>query len=134
MCRAWTRTKYYCGRINQYLTNIRWYGIVSGVKTLIASDNAGYEITKTGGDNAGRMVKKNAVQEVTPITLQFYAEYIDTRTNQLHVVQGTHQLICDNSTVYMPVLSLNASDTTIYKPANGFRHADRYRFAKTGYG
>ena len=103
------------GRINQYLTNIRWYEIIGGVKTLIASDNAGYEIT-TSGDNAGRIkVKKNAAQNI-PITLQFYGEYIDTRTNQLHIVQGTNQIFCDNSTVYMPVLSLNAADTTIYNP------------------
>ena len=103
------------GRINQYLTNIRWYEIVGSIKTLIAADNASYEIT-TSGDNAGRIkAKKNAAQGL-PITLQFYAEYIDSRTNQLHVVQGTHQLICDNATVYMPVLSLNAADTTIYNP------------------
>lgn len=103
------------GRINQYLTNIRWYEIVGGIKTLIAADNASYEIT-TSGDNAGRIkVKKNAAQNI-PITLQFYAEYIDTRTNQLHIVQGTNQIFCDNSTAYMPVLSLNAADTTIYNP------------------
>lgn len=103
------------GRINQYLTNIRWYEIIGGVNTLIAADNASYEIT-TSGDNAGRIkVKKNATQGI-PITLQFYAEYIDTRTNQLHVVQGTNQIFCDNATAYMPVLSLNAADTTIYNP------------------
>ena len=103
------------GRINQYLTNIRWYEIIGGVKTLIAADNASYEIT-TSGDNAGRIkVKKNAAQSI-PITLQFYAEYIDSRTNQLHVVQGTNQIFCDNATVYMPVLSLDASDTTVYNP------------------
>jgi len=103
------------GRINQYLTNVRWYEIVGGVKTLIASNNASYEIT-TSGDNAGRIkVKKNAAQSI-PITLQFYGEYIDTRTNQLHIIQGTNQIFCDNSTAYMPVLSLNAADTTIYNP------------------
>ena len=103
------------GRINQYLTNIRWYEIVGGVKTLIAADNASYEIT-TSGDNAGRIkAKKNAAQNI-PITLQFYGEYIDTRTNQLHIVQGTSQIFCDNSTAYMPVLSIDASDTTIYNP------------------
>ena len=103
------------GRINQYLTNIRWYEIIGGVKTLVAADNASYEIT-TSGDNAGRIkVKKNAAQNI-PITLQFYAEYIDTRTNQLHIVQGTNRIFCDNSTAYMPVLSLDAADTTIYNP------------------
>ena len=42
------------GRVNQSLTNIRWYEIINGTKTLIASDNASYEITTSGG-NAGRI-------------------------------------------------------------------------------
>ena len=36
------------GRVNQSLTNIRWYEIINGTKTLIASDNASYEITTSG--------------------------------------------------------------------------------------
>lgn len=103
------------GRINQYLANIKWYEITRNVKTLIAADNTNYEIT-TSGDNAGRIkAKKNAAQGL-PITLQFYAEYIDIRTNQLHVIQGTSLLMCSNATVYMPELSFNAADTTIYNP------------------
>ena len=58
------------GRVNQSLTIIRWYEIINGTKTLIASDNASYEITTSGG-NAGRIkVKKNAQPKV-PITLAF---------------------------------------------------------------
>ena len=45
------------GRVNQSLTNIRWYEIINGTKTLIASDNASYEITTSGG-NAGRIKVK----------------------------------------------------------------------------
>jgi len=103
------------GRINQYLANIRWYEIIGGVSTLITVDNAGYEIT-TSGDNAGRIkVKKNAAQGL-PITLQFYAEYIDTRMNQLHTIQGTQLIFCGNATVFMPALNLDADNTTLYNP------------------
>lgn len=103
------------GRINKYITNVKWYEIVGGVKTLIAANNTNYEIT-TSGDNAGRIKMKKNVEQGLPITLQFYAEYVDNRTNQVHIIQGTHQIICNNATVYIPVLSLNASDTTIYNP------------------
>ena len=79
------------GRVNQSLTNIRWYEIINGTKTLIASDNASYEITTSGG-NAGRIkVKKNAQPKV-PITLAFYAEYTDTRNGQLLIIQGSYML------------------------------------------
>ena len=103
------------GRINQYLANVKWYEIISGTTTLINGGNTSYEVTNSG-DNAGRIkVKKNAATGA-PITLQFYAEYVDSRTNQLYIIQGVRQIFCNNSTVYQPVLSINAADTTIYNP------------------
>ena len=103
------------GRINQNLANVKWYEIVSGTRTLIESSNTNYEITTSGG-NAGRIkVKKNA-QPQLPITLEFYAEYTDTRTNQIHVIRETYQIICGNSTTYIPQLVLDAADQTIYNP------------------
>ena len=76
-----------------------------------------YEITASGGQ-AGRIkVKKNAQPEF-PITLEFYAEYVDARTNQVSVIHATHIVKCSNSTVYMPELLLDAADQTIYNPLN----------------
>ena len=78
----------HAGRINHALTNIRWYENINGTRTLIDTNNAYYEITSSGG-NAGRLkVKKNAQPKV-PITLEFYAEYIDTRNSQVMIVQGS---------------------------------------------
>lgn len=103
------------GRINQNLANIRWYEIIGGKRTLIESTNANYEITNSGGD-AGRIkVKKNA-QPQMPITLEFYAEYTDTRNNQIHVIRETYQIVCGNATTYIPQLVLDAADQTIYNP------------------
>ena len=103
------------GRINQNLANIKWYEIISGTRTLIESSNTNYEIATSGG-NAGRIkVMKNA-QPQLPITLEFYAEYTDTRTNQIHVIRETYQVICGNATTYIPQLVLDAAYQTIYNP------------------
>ena len=66
------------GLINQALANVRWYENINGVSTLIAPDNANYEIVTSGG-NAGRIKVKRNAQPKVPITLEFYAEYSDTR-------------------------------------------------------
>lgn len=105
------------GNINTLLANVKWYEIVGGVRTLITSENTNYEVTASGGQ-AGRIkVKKNAAPE-NPITLEFYAEYVDGRTSQVSVIHATHQVKCGNSTTYIPELVLDAADQTIYNPLN----------------
>ena len=102
------------GCINHLLANVRWYEIIDGTRTQIASGNTNYEITTSGG-SAGRIkVKKNA-QPGHPITLEFYAEYADTRTGQLYIIQDTFTVMCNNSTV-IPELYLDAADQIIYDP------------------
>ena len=102
------------GSINHLLVNIRWYEIIDGTKILIETTNTNYEVT-TGGTDAGRIkVKKNAEPQ-HPITLEFYAEYADSRTGQLHVIQDTFPILCRNSTS-LPEVYLNAADQTIYDP------------------
>ena len=102
------------GSINRALTNVRWYEIINGTKTLIASDNANYEITTSGG-NAGRIkVKKNAEPKV-PITLVFYAEYIDSRNGQVMVVQGSYLVSCSSASDVVRV-ELDAAAQTIFNP------------------
>ncbi len=103
------------GNINTLLANVKWYEIISGVRTLILAENTDYEVTTSGGQ-AGRIkVKKNAQPDI-PITLEFYAEYLDDRTNQVVVIHATHIVKCGNSTAYMPELLLDAADQTIYNP------------------
>lgn len=102
------------GRINHALTNIRWYELINGTKTLIASDNANYEVTTNGG-NAGRIkVKKNAEPKV-PITLVFYAEYIDSRNGQVLVIQGSYLVECSNASDLVRV-ELDAAAQTVFNP------------------
>lgn len=102
------------GSINHALTNVRWYEIINGVKKLIASDNANYEITTSGG-NAGRIkVKKNAEPKV-PITLVFYAEYIDNRNGQVMVIQGSYLVDCSSASDIVRV-ELDTAAQTVFNP------------------
>lgn len=102
------------GSINHALTNVRWYEIINGVKKLIASDNTNYEITTSGG-NAGRIkVKKNAEPKV-PITLVFYAEYIDNRNGQVMVIQGSYLVDCSSASDIVRV-ELDAAAQTVFNP------------------
>lgn len=102
------------GSINHALTNVRWYEIINGTKTLIASDNANYEITTSGG-SAGRIkVKKNAEPKV-PITLVFYAEYIDNRTGQVLIIQGSYLVECSSASDLV-LVELDAAAQTVFNP------------------
>ena len=86
------------GSVNHALANVKWY-----------------EIVRSGG-LAGRIkVKKNA-QPQLPITLEFNADYTDTRTNQIIAVKETYMIVCNNSTTFIPNLLLDAADQTIYNP------------------
>jgi len=103
------------GNINDQLTNIKWYQIINSTRTQILAANTDYEMTTSGGQ-AGRIkVKKNAQPEI-PITLEFYAEYVDARTNQVIVIHATHIVKCGNATAFIPNLVLDAADQTIYNP------------------
>lgn len=103
------------GRVNHLLANIKWYEIVAGTRTLIEAANTNYEVVRSG-ENAGRIkVKKNAQPQI-PITLEFNADYTDTRTNQISSIKQTYLISCDNSTTFLPLLVLDASDQTIYDP------------------
>lgn len=102
------------GRINHALTNIRWYENINGTPTLIDSNNSSYEITTSGGD-AGRIkVKKNAEPKV-PITLVFYAEYVDSRNGQVLIIQGSYLITCSSASDQIRV-ELDAADQTIFNP------------------
>ena len=100
------------GRVNQELTNVRWYENINGTRKQIATNNANYELI-VEGENAGRIkVKKNAEPKL-PITLEFYAEYIDTRTGQVSEIRGTHSINCSSATDSIRV-ELDAAEQTLY--------------------
>ena len=102
------------GRINHALTNVRWYENINGTQTLIGTGNSNYEITTSGG-SAGRIkVKRNAEPKV-PITLVFYAEYVDSRTGQVMIIQGSYLISCGSASDQVRV-ELDAADQTVFNP------------------
>lgn len=103
------------GPVNARLANIRWYQILGGERTLISAANANYEITSSGA-SAGRIKLMRNLNVGVPLTLEFYAEYVDTRTGQLFPFQGSYLVRCDNATPCIPQLQLDAAGQTIYNP------------------
>ena len=105
------------GPINQDLTNIVWKEIVGGVGTTIDDANKSFAVVRSGA-SAGRLtIKKNAKPQI-PMNLVFEADYTDKRTNQVYHITKTRQIKCQNATTYIPLLVLDAADTTIYNPLN----------------
>lgn len=103
------------GNVNAKLANVRWYQTVGGTRTQITTDNTDFSITQSG-DNSGMIQVKKNVEPASPLTLEFYAEYVDSRTGQIYVVRMTHLVRCTNATVYVPILTLDAADQTLYNP------------------
>ena len=102
------------GRVNASLTNIRWTENLGGQRKLIDTGNADYEITSSGSD-AGRLRVRRNVEPKIPLTLEFYAEYIDPRTSQIVVIRGSYQVACDNAANAVRV-ELDAAGQTLFNP------------------
>ncbi len=100
--------------INSELTNMKWYERIGGVQNLISS-GTDYVITQTG-DNKGQIqVKKNS-SIANPITLEFSAEYVDARTNQVLKYTASKVIIVSDSSSPQPVLTLDSPDTVQWYP------------------
>ena len=103
------------GPINAQLTNITWTEIEAGVKKTIDTTNTQYGLTMTG-DDAGRVVVNRNATPGSPITLQFDADFIDPRTEQVTHFTMTYPIKCKNATLCQPVVLLDASDVSFYNP------------------
>lgn len=105
------------GPINQDLTNIVWKEIANGKMAVIDDANKSFAVVRSGA-SAGRLtIMKNAQPQI-PMNLVFEADYTDKRTNQVYHITKTCQVRCQNATTYIPLLVLDAADSTIYNPFN----------------
>lgn len=105
------------GVINQSLTNCKFYEIFNGVKTQITADNTNYTITTTTGNpNCGRIVVKRNAQYKRPITIVVEADYIDARMNQVHHINKSYLIRCDNATSAKPVVLLDSDSEVMWDP------------------
>ena len=100
--------------INSELTNMKWYERIGGVQKLISS-GTDYLITQAGENKGQIQVKKNS-SIANPITLEFSAEYVDVRTNQILKYTASRVIIVSDSSSPQPVLTLDSPDTVQWYP------------------
>lgn len=100
--------------VNAELTNMKWYERIGGVQKLISS-GTDYVITETGEYKGQLQVKKNS-SLANPITLEFSADYVDTRTNQVLTFKSNKVIIVSDSSSPQPVLNIDSPDTVQWYP------------------
>ena len=100
--------------VNSELTNMKWYERIGGVQKLISS-GTDYVITQTGENKGQIQVKKNS-SIANPITLEFSADYVDTRTNQVLTYRASKVIIVSDSSSPQPVLTIDSPDTVQWYP------------------
>lgn len=104
------------GSVNAGLTNMKWYEIQGTQRTLIEAGNAGYEITQEG-ENKGQIKVKRNSSVVTPLGLEFYAEYADPRgSGQVYVFRLSTVVPVSDATVPAPVLLIDSPATVVWNP------------------
>lgn len=103
------------GVVNASLTNMHWYERIGGTRTEITASNANYIITQSGDQKGQIQVKKNS-SVLNPTTLEFEAEYADTRTGQVFKFRLSQVVICNDQTDAAPTLSIDSPSTLEWNP------------------
>lgn len=103
------------GCINSKLTNMKWYERIGTTRTLITSTNTSYAITEAGASKGQIIMKKNSTT-INPITLEFYAEYADTRTGQTHVFRFSRLTRAIDGTDALPVVMIDSPSALDWNP------------------
>ena len=102
--------------VNAALTNMKWYRTVDGVRTLIATTDTDYAVTQSGEEKGKLQVKKN-VMPGHALSLEFYAEYVDsTRPGDAIVFRMSFLVICTDSTEAAPVLMIDSPASLDWNP------------------
>lgn len=103
------------GCVNSKLVNMKWYERIGATRTLITSSNTSYAITETGVNKGQIFMKKNSTT-INPITLEFYAEYVDTRTGQTLVYQFSRLVRAVDGSDALPVLMIDSPSSLDWNP------------------
>lgn len=103
------------GCVNASLVNMKWYQIVGTQRTLIDSGNTDFEITSEGDMKGQIKVKRNS-SVTTPLSLEFYAEFVDSRTNQIYVFRFSKVIPVSDVTVPVPVFKIDSPATVVWNP------------------
>ena len=104
------------GTVNASLTNMKWYERIGGIRTLITSSNTNYVITDSGSEKGKIQMKKN-VSTINPVTLEFYAEYVDAkRSGQTYVYNFTRLIRSVDGSEPTPKLMIHSPSGLDWNP------------------
>ena len=104
------------GTVNASLTNMKWYERIGGIRTLITSSNTNYVITDSGSEKGKIQMKKN-VSTINPVTLEFYAEYVDSkRSGQTYVYNFTRLIRSVDGSEPTPKLMIDSPSGLDWNP------------------
>lgn len=104
------------GTVNASLTNMKWYERIGGIRTLITSSNTNYVITDSGSEKGKIQMKKN-VSTINPVTLEFYAEYVDAkRSGQTYVYNFTRLIRSVDGSEPTPKLMIDSPSGLDWNP------------------
>ena len=102
--------------VNAALTNMKWYERQGTQRTLIETGNADYEIVQDGDTKGQIKVKRNS-SVVSPLTLEFTAEYADPRgSGQLYAFRLSTVIPVSDATDAAPVLTVDSPSTSVWNP------------------
>lgn len=103
------------GGVNSGITNMKWYERVGTTRKLIDSSNTNYVVTESGTNKGQILIRRNS-STTNPLTLEFYAEYVDSRTGQTYVYQYTHLLRAVDGSDAIPVLMIDSPSALNWNP------------------
>ena len=96
------------GPVNAQLTNMQWYEVADGTRALIGADNTDYAITQSGEEKGKLQVRKN-IGTVSPLTLEFQAEYVDSgRSGERYVFRYSFLVKAVDGSEAQPVLAIDS--------------------------
>lgn len=106
--------------VNDKLTNLTWYKIENGVKTLITASTTGFSIVPMGDTKGALTMSRNCEQGVN-IDLIFHAEYVDSRTGDVYVYDESFLVITTSETPSNPKLTLDSPVAAPWNPTRDTR-------------
>ena len=100
--------------VNAELTNVHWFEIIDGVRKEIINSTE-YQIIASGDDNGQLVIKKNS-SIAFPVTYEFHADFLDTRTNHVLKFFGSKVVTVSDETEPSVLLELDCPNTILWNP------------------
>lgn len=108
------------GCVNGQLANCKWFEWINGVKpdTEIKSTDSNYDISACSATDTtqGQIKVKRNVPVNGQITLEFQAQYLDPRNNEIHEIRQVFTIRCESAIAKPPILTVDIPSQSFYNP------------------